>query len=131
MNESEKRFVLMMNRMRRAGYDFEAGTQAALEAKFGGAADVLLRGLSSDTRSDPSRFVASLARTFGRGSLGFLEPIVSFADKGMFPKANLSPSEFAALLARLPPDGQFLPPGVPLHDQRLKDDQDNYADAYD
>ena len=132
MNEYEKSFVARMNQLTRAGYDFGGGSRAALEAKFGGAADVLLRGMSSQSMLEPGRFASELSRTFGRGSIGFLEPIIKYADMGMFPMSSEKPSAVAELNSQLPAaESEAAGKGVPLHDQRVKDDESKYADEYD
>ena len=132
MNEYEKSFVARMNQLTRAGYDFGGGSRAALEAKFGGAADVLLRGMSSQSMLEPDRFATELSRTFGRGSIGFLEPIIKYADMGMFPMSSEKPSAVAELNSQLPAaESDAAGKGVPLHDQRVKDDESKYADEYD
>jgi len=132
LNEYEKTFVAKMNQLTRAGYDFGGGSRAALEAKFGGAADVLLRGMSSQAMFEPGRFATELSKTFGRGSLGFLEPIIKYADMGLFPMSSERQSAVAELSSRLPAaKGDAAGKGVPLHDQRVKDDESKYADEYD
>jgi hypothetical protein len=125
-------FVSKMELLRRNGRDFKAGSRAALEAKFGGAASALFSGLSERALQDPNQFATELSKTFGRGSLGFLEPIVKFADQDLFPKAQPSVSAAAALAGQLGPStGEDASKTVPLHEQRLKDDEEKYADDYD
>ncbi len=131
MNDYEKTFVTRMNQLRREGYDFRGGSRAALEAKFGGAADVLLRDLSVSALLDPAHFATELSKTFGRGSIGFLQPIVKFADMGLFPRSS-SVSPVGVINDGLPPSkGGPAGQGVPLHDQRIRDDESKYADEYD
>lgn len=123
MNDFEKTFALRMNRIRSQGYDFEAGSRAALEAKFGGGVDVFIDALSDRAKEDPERFAAELSRTLGRGSLPFLGAIIRYADDGKFPLSVLQESPVDVLADHLSP---IVPPvprvPVPLHDSRIKDD---------
>lgn len=124
---------MQMERLQNSGYDFQAGTRAALEGKFGGASDVLLRDLSEAAKSEPRRFAEELFRIFGRGSIGFLEPIAKYAQNGLFPPTNRAESATDALLRQLGPGrGATAGPGPrPLHEWRIRDQEGKYPDEAD
>jgi hypothetical protein len=127
LNDYEKSFVLKMRRLRGAGIDFEALAREALVGKFGGATDVLLRDLSQEALVNPEMFVKELSGIFGRGALGFYEPIVKYVDMGLYSRAPDTP--VLALLAELGPSlGDPMQGGMMLHDHRVKDEQGNYSD---
>ncbi len=130
-NGYEKIFISRMLKLQKEGFDFEAGARLALEAKFGGAAEVLLRDLSEQAKSDPTLFVQELSRTFGRGSAGFLEPAMKWADRGLFP--HLSPDQMAheTIVSQLLPGESREDRVAPLHEHRVRDDQGKYSDEYD
>ena len=130
MNDFEKSFVLQMDRLRHAGYDFEAGARQALEGKFGGASVVLLRDLSENAKRDPSVFVRELSRVFGRGSMGFLEPIAKYGQMGLFPPLRPGKHAIDGVLEDIGPgEGTGSEQELSgLHDQRIRDEDGNYAD---
>jgi hypothetical protein len=129
-NSYERDFVTQMKRLQKSGYDFEAGSREALEGKFGGASVVLLRDLSDVARAEPLRFAEELERIFGRGSIGFLEPVVKYAEAGRFPLADPKKTAYDHLLGQLgPPTGERPDQGsVPLHEHRVRDEEGNYSD---
>ena len=128
MDDYEKSFLVKATRVINSGVRFEDLAREALASKFGGATDVLLGGLSRDTLSDPSLFVKAMSRTFGRGALGIYEPIVKYVDMGLYGSGGSSP--VLDLIRQLGPaamDAGGL--GMrPLHDQRVKDEDGNYAE---
>ena len=128
MNDYEKTFVLKMGRLRRNGIEFEEVAKEALTGKFGGATDVLLRDLSPAALKEPERFADELWNIFGRGAMGFCEPIIRYVDLGLYSRKEYSP--VAGLIHQLgPPTGDDSDPkGVPLHDHRVKDEQGNHPD---
>ena len=132
MNEYERAFISKMERIRVAGLDFQAGARAALEAKFGGAADVLLQDFSEEGKREPRQFVEELNRTFGRGSMGFLEPVMKSADMGLFPPTRSSQSALESVLGQLGPASGVVSGSTlgALHEHRIKDEEGNYSDAY-
>ncbi len=131
-NEYEKAFISRMARLQRSGYDFGGGSRQALESKFGGAAEVLLRDLSEQARNDPTLFVTELTHTFGRGSIGFMEPVLKWADRGLFPPATPAQSAYSTIASRLPEGGDGEEEEtIPLHEHRVKDDEGRYSDEYD
>jgi hypothetical protein len=127
LNDYEKTFILRMRRLRGSGIDFEALAREALVGKFGGATEVLLRDLSPGALSNPDLFVEELSKIFGRGAMGVYEPIVKYADMGLYSRGGDTP--VLALLRQLgqssagPPEA-----GMPLHDHRIKDEDGNYSD---
>jgi len=128
MNDYEKAFVVKMSRLKRAGIDLEALTREALTGKFGGATDIMLRGMSQEAMDDPQVFVKELSRTFGRGAIGVYEPIVKFVDMGLYSTSSSSP--VLGLLSQLGPETRDSPSqeGVILHNHRVKDEEGNYSD---
>ena len=119
----EAAFVAKMSLLSRQGFDFERGARAALEAKFGGAADVLLRDMTEEERKEPGLFASELMKAFGRGAMGFLEPIRAYGDRGLFPrKGDREPFQ----MAMGSPGGS-----LPLHDHRIRDEQGNFAEDSD
>jgi len=131
LNGYEKSFVAKMGRLTNAGIDFEDLAREALAKKFGGATDVLLRGFSTDALQKPEIFVKELARVFGNGAMGIYEPIVKYADLGLYGSKQDSP--VLAMLRQLgPSQGEITSAkGVLLHDYRIKDEQGNYPDNAD
>jgi len=127
LNDYERTFVFKMNRVQRAGINFEDLAREALVGKFGGATEVMLRDLSANALADPGLFVMELNGIFGRGAIAVFEPIVRYVDLGLYSQGGNSP--ILALLSQLGPalaDG--VTTGVLLHDQRVKDEDGNYAD---
>ena len=127
LNDYEKSFVFKMQRVGRAGIDFEALAREALVGKFGGATDVLLRDLSPHALNDPETFIRELTNIFGRGAMGVYEPIVRYVDMGLYSQAGNSP--VLDLLRQLGPnEGAEAGRGLMLHEHRIKDEQGNYSD---
>ena len=131
MNDYEKSFILKMQRVRGAGIDFEALAREALVGKFGGATEVLLRDLTPQALNNPEEFIRELTKIFGRGAMGFCEPIVRYVDMGLYSQAGDSP--VLGLLRQLGPssgtgEGNG---GVLLHEHRIKDEDGNYPDNAD
>ena len=131
LNGYDAVFALKMGQLRKQGFDFEGGARAALEAKFGGAAEVLLRDMTEQERREPQLFASGLARAFGRGALGFLDPIVKYGDRGLFPRIGASDNLATSLSKQLPEGGEPASKSLPLHDQRIKDEDEKYSDEYD
>jgi hypothetical protein len=128
LNEYEKSFVLRTTRLKTAGVDFQGLAREALTGKFGGAADVLLRDLSERALNEPEYFVQEMSRVFGRGAMGVYEPIIKYADLGLYGSSQASP--ILGLLQQLGPaqsEGSGEKP-VFLHDHRIKDEEGNYPD---
>jgi hypothetical protein len=128
LNEYEKSFVLKMGRLKTTGIDFQGLAKEALDGKFGGATDVILRGLSADALREPERFVSELTRIFGRGAMGFCDPIIRYVDLGLY-----SPAQNTSMLGILnqlgpPKEGESDPNRTPLHEHRIKDEEGNYSD---
>jgi hypothetical protein len=127
LNDYEKSFVLRMQRLRGTGIDFGALAREALVGKFGGATEVLLRGLSPDAMVNPDLFVKELTKIFGRGAIGVFEPIVKYVDMGLYSGAGDTP--VLALLRQLgPPSSGLAQGGLPLHDHRIQDEDGNYSE---
>jgi hypothetical protein len=128
LNDYEKSFVLKMRRLKTEGIDFQDLAREALTGKFGGATDVLLRGLSSDAFTEPERFVGELTRVFGRGAMGFYDPIVKYVDRGLYSPAQNS--QMLGILHQLgpPKEGESDPNRTLLHEHRIKDEEGNYSD---
>ena len=128
MNDYEKVFVLKMGPLRKAGIDFEALTREALTGKFGGAVDVMLRGLSPDALREPECFVKELSKTFGRGAVAIYEPIAKYVDMGLYGPKQDSP--VLGLLHQLgqPQRGETESNTIFLHQHRIKDEDGNYPD---
>ena len=127
MNDYEKTFVLKMQRVRRAGIGFEPLAREALVGKFGGATEVLLKGVSQQALDDPEMFVKELSKVFGRGAMGVYEPIVKYVDMGLYSQPGVSP--VLDLLRQLgPSSGDGATAGVLLHEHRVKDEEGNYSD---
>jgi hypothetical protein len=128
LNEYEKSFILRTTRLKTAGVDFQELAREALTRKFGGAADVLLRGLSGRALSEPEYFVREMSKTFGRGAMGFFEPIIKYADLGLYGSSQASP--ILSMLSQLGPaqgagsDEKH----IFLHEQRIKDEEGNYPE---
>ena len=131
MNDYEKTFVLRMGRLKTAGIDFQALAREALAGKFGGATEVVLRDLSPEALEQPERFVNELTRIFGRGAMGFYEPITKYVDLGLYSQAGNSP--IMGLLRQLgpPEEGESETGKTLLHEHRIKDEEGNYADNAD
>ncbi len=131
MNDYERTFLTKTVRLSRSGVNFEALAREALSAKFGGATDVLLRGLSPASLADPSLFVKDMSSMFGRGALGIYEPILKYVDMGMYGSQGSSP--VLDLIRQLGPaamNGEETEM-IPLHDQRIRDQHGDYADDVD
>ena len=127
MDVYERDFLVKATRVCKAGIRLEDLAREALTAKFGGAADVMLGGLSVETLSDPKLFVGAMSRIFGRGAMGIYEPIVKYVDLGLYGGQQSSP--VLDLIRQLgPASTSEVTRTVPLHDQRVKDDEGNYAD---
>jgi hypothetical protein len=131
LNDYEKSFVTKMGRLTNAGIDFEDLAREALAEKFGGATEVLLRGFSTDALREPEHFVKELSKVFGRGAMGFCEPIVRYADFGLYGSKRDSP--LLEMLRKLgPPQGEVSSAkGTLFHDYRIKDEAGNYPDNAD
>ncbi|HEV2225409.1 MAG TPA: hypothetical protein VGR56_01240 [Nitrososphaerales archaeon] len=129
MNDYEKAFVERMSRLERGGVNFELFAKEAVEAKFGGAAEVVFRGLKGDAFMNPEVFVRELSRVFGRGAMGIYEPIMKQAERGMIASSSGNSSPYDSLLRQLGvPQGPAPVQGVMLHDHRVKDEEGNYSD---
>jgi len=117
-----------MGPLRKAGIDFEALAREALTGKFGGAVDVMLRGLSPDALKEPERFVNELSKTFGRGAVAIYEPITKYVDMGLYGPRQDSP--VLGLLRQLgePQRGETESSTIFLHQHRIKDEDGNYPD---
>jgi hypothetical protein len=127
LNAYEKSFVVKMQRLKGAGINFEELAREALVGKFGGATEVLLRDLSPQALVNPDLFVKELSEIFGRGAMGVCDPIIKYVDMGLYSRGGDSP--VLALLRQLGPASAGLAQGVmPLHDQRIKDEDGNYSD---
>ena len=127
MIDYEKSFIRKVQRLGRAGIDFEALAREALVGKFGGATEVLLRDLSPEALVNPELFVKELTRILGRGAMGVYEPIVKYMDMGLYSAGGDAP--VLALLRRLgPPSAGLAQNGKPLHDPRIKDEEGNYSE---
>jgi hypothetical protein len=128
LNEYEKSFILKTTRLKTAGIDFQELARDALIAKFGGAADVLLRDLSVRALNEPEYFVQEMSRIFGRGAMGFIEPISKYVDMGLYGSSQASP--VLGLLRQLGPaqSTDLNENGVYLHEHRIKDEEGNYSD---
>ncbi|MGD0478175.1 MAG: hypothetical protein ABSB29_08430 [Nitrososphaerales archaeon] len=131
MNDYEKSFVTKIGRLTNVGIDFEDLAREALAKKFGGAAEVLLRGLSTDALREPEHFVKELSRIFGRGAMGIYEPIVKYVDLGLYGSKRDSP--LLEMLRQLgSAQGEVSSAkGILLHDYRIKDEEGNYPDTAD
>jgi len=128
LNNYEKSFILRTRRLKAAGIDFQDLAREALTAKFGGAADVLLRDLSSRALDEPEYFVQEMSRIFGMGAIGFLDPIIKYGEQGLFSPGMDSPA--LGLIRQLGPSTStdFYEDGIYLHEHRIKDEQGNYSD---
>lgn len=127
MEDFERAFLAKTVSLRGLGVTFEEVAREALEAKFGGATDVLLRDLGPGALVDPNLFVRAMSKMFGRGALGVYEPIMKYLDMGNFRlRESLAVADIARGLGpSAGPGGQKKT--IPLHDQRIKDEQDEYA----
>jgi len=128
LEDYERAFLTKTTRLSKSGVKFEELAREALLGKFGGAAEVLLRDLSPDALANPSLFVSAMSKMFGRGALGIYEPIVKYVDMGIHGSHGSSP--VLDLIRQLGPAAATGEEArtIPLHDQRIKDDQDEYAD---
>jgi hypothetical protein len=131
LNDYEKVFVLKMGPLRKAGIDFEALAREALTGKFGGATDVMLRGLSPDALREPEYFVKELSRIFGGGAVAIYEPIAKYVDMGLYGPKQDTP--VLGLLRQLgqPQGGGTESNAIFLHEHRVKDEEGNYSDNAD
>ena len=131
MNDYEKSFVTRMGRLTNAGIDFEDLAREALERRFGGTTEVLLRGFSTDALRELKQFANELSRIFGGGAMGFYEPIIRYADLGLYGSKRGSP--LLEMLRQLGPaqSGVSSTKGIILHDHRIKDEAGNYPDTTD
>jgi len=128
LNDYEKVFVLKMTPLRRAGIDFGSLAREALTGKFGGATDVMLRGLSPDAMREPECFVKELSRIFGQGAVAIYEPITKYVDMGLYGPRQDSP--VLDMLRQLgePQEGETESNKILLHEHRIKDEEGNYPD---
>ena len=128
LKDYEKYFVAKTAPLCRAGVSFQDLAREALSAKFGGAAEVLFRGLSPDALVDPSHFAIEMSHTFGRGAMGFLEPIEKYVDMGLYASQSSSPVLDLIRTLGTTPGSVEGGSSIPLHDHRVKDEDGNYPD---
>jgi hypothetical protein len=128
LNDYERSFVAKTTKLKTAGVEFEGLAREALARKFGGAADVLFQDLSPKALEDPEDFVRETSRIFGRGAVGFYEPIMKYVQLGIYGTSTDSP--ILSLLHQLGPalSGPQGGNAIPLHDHRIKDEEGNYSD---
>ncbi len=131
MADYEKAFLVRTVQLCRTGINFEDLAREALLAKFGGATDVLLGGLSQETLADPNLFVRAMSRMFGGGAIGIYEPIVKYIEMGLHGPRESSPVLDLIRLLGPPTDSLQQVEGVVLHDHRVEDEDGNYADDVD
>jgi hypothetical protein len=131
LNDHEKSFLLRTAWLKDEGVDFEGVAREALTRKFGGAADVMLRGVSGRALNEPEYFMKEMSRIFGRGAIGVYEPIVEYMEQGLY--GSREASSVLGLLRQLGPahgDGSGEKP-ILLHEHRIKDEEGNYPDNAD
>jgi len=128
VKDYEKLFVSKMARLRGSGIDFESLAREALTGKFGGATDVMLRDLSPAALREPEYFVKELSGIFGRGAVAIYEPIAKYVELGLYGPRQDSP--VLSLLHQLGESHDTARESNPilLHEHRIKDEQENYAD---
>ena len=125
LRRHEKAFVERMERLGFGGPDFAALAREALRQKFGGAGDVLLKGMNQSTLEAPELFSAEMHRRFGPGAAQFCVTIVRLAESGLFQSSE--PSGLESLIYPMVPsvEGKRL---VALHEHRIKDEEGNYPE---
>jgi hypothetical protein len=131
LNNESKTFLDRVDVLRIDG-NFSELTKQALEAKFGGGGDALLRGFSPEVLGSPVMFADEMSALFGRGAVQFFSVITKYYESGKF-KPPQRPSFAEQLLGHLgpPPEGSAAPQMVPFHDFRIKDEEGNYPDNAD
>lgn len=131
MNNESKSFLDRVTVLKIDGH-FGELTRQALEAKFGGGGDALLRGFSPEVLGSPEMFADEMSALFGRGAVQFFSVITKYYESGNF-KPPQKPSFAEQLLGQLgpPPEGAAGPQMVPFHDFRIKDEEGNYPDNAD
>lgn len=131
MNSESKSFLDRVGVLKIDG-NFAELTKQALEAKFGGGGDALLRGFSSEVLQSPGMFADEMSALFGKGAVQFFTVITKYYEAGRF-KPPQRPSFAEQLLGQLgpPPEGAGGPQMVPFHNFRIKDEEGNYPDNAD
>jgi len=131
LNSESKAFLDRVDGLKIDG-NFAELTKQALEAKFGGGGDALLRDFSPEILSNPDMFAGEMSALFGRGAVQFFSVITKYYESGKF-KPPQRPSYAEQLLGQLgpPPEGAAAPHMVPFHDFRIKDEEGNYPDNAD
>jgi len=132
MNNESRTFVERVDQLKIPDSNFADLTRQALQSKFGGGGDALLRDFAVDTLNSPELFAGEMSALFGRGAVQFFTIITKFYESGRF-KAPQMPSFADQLLGQLgrQPEGTSGPQMVPFHDFRIKDEEDNYPDNAD
>jgi hypothetical protein len=131
LKDYEKSFLLKTAWLKGEGIDFGGVAREALTGKFGGAADVMLRGVSGRALNEPEYFMQEMSRIFGRGAIGVYEPIVQYVEQGLHGSSGASP--VLGLLRQLGPARSASSSEKPilLHEHRIKDEEGNYPDNAD
>jgi len=132
MNNESRTFLDRVDQLKIPETNFAELTKQALESKFGGGGDALLRGFGQDTLNSPEMFAGELSALFGRGAVQFFTIITKYYESGKF-KPPMMPTFAEQLLGQLgpPPEGASGPQMVPFHNFRVKDEEDNYPDNAD
>ena len=126
MKDYERAFLEKAVPVCRSGVDFGDLAREALEGKFGGATEVVLRDLTQEEMGSPILFVKAMSRIFGMGAAGFYEPIVKFIDMGLYTDGGSSP--VLDLIRQIGPGEGSGGALRPLHDHRVVDEDGNYSD---
>jgi hypothetical protein len=130
MKDYEKSFVDKVSRFTASGIDFEVLAREAIIEKFGGAAGALFSDLRNGILKEPGLFAQEFSRKFGRGAIGFLEPIVKYAESGRYYENHADRSNLLEIIHQIGPPGSQSEwqRKTQLHDHRIKDEQENYAE---
>jgi len=132
MNNESRTFLDRVDQLKIPETNFAELAKQALESKFGGGGDALLRDFAQDTLNSPELFAGEMSALFGRGAMQFFTIITKFYESGRF-KPPMMPGFAEQLLGQLgpPSEGASGPQMVPLHNFRIKDEEDNYPDNAD
>jgi hypothetical protein len=131
MNSESKSFLDRVDVLK-IEENFAELTKQALEAKFGGGGDALLRDFSPEILDSPEMFADEMSQLFGRGAMQFFSVITKYYESGRF-KPPQKPSFAEQLLGQLghPGEGAQGPQMIPFHTFRIKDEEGNYPDNAD
>jgi hypothetical protein len=132
LEDYERDFVLKMRGLVRTGPDFAALAKDTLLETMGEAgSSVLLVGVDKATLGQPARFAQAMSRFFGAGATSVLKMIVSRASERSKGPAEVNPGGSLESALAEGPEARFGVAAIRqyyLHDQRTKDELDEYRE---